>query len=388
MIDKTGIADNILRDSEYVIREVEQQPEKWLETFKIVRDNKEKLQEYLAPGYDVIMTGAGTSEYAGGTIVKELNLKGDRRYYSIGSPDIVTHPHLYYQKDRKTILVQFSRGGESPESIGTIEHADKIFDEVKHIFLLCNRGDSKMMRYAKEHPDNVLILHMPEGTFDQSYAMTSSFTCMQLACYLMFNLDRLDELEKYVSSAAEIGKQILNNDSSKIRNFVDSFPFVKANFLGSGNLKSMAIEADIKVLEVSAGRLATWHDSIPGFRHGPMGIVESAMVDTLTVIFYENDEYVNKYADDLLMEIRRLGRSANRIMVLTPRHTEVTSKYADCEVYFNDHELPSVFLTLPISLVMHLLMIYRGWKFGLGCDYPFGREAGRGIKTIIYPIDK
>lgn len=386
MIDTNGIPRNLLKDSEWLIKEIEQQPQKWLETFKIVKKNKRKLEEYLTPGYDVIMTGAGTSEYAGGTIVKELNLKGDRQYMSVGSPDIVTHPYLYYRSDRKTILVQFSRSGVSPESLGTIEHADAIFNEVKHLFLLCNAGDSKMMDYANAHPDNVLVLTMPDGVFDQSYAMTSSFTCMQLAAYLCFNLDKLDELEKYVISCAKIGEKILKEDVSGLRELITSAPFEKANFLGSGNLKSMAMEADIKVLEVSAGRLGTWHDSIPGFRHGPMGIVESAMKNTLTVIFYENDNYVNQYADDILMEIRSLGRSGNKVLALTPRHTKATREYADYEVFFDDHNLPSVFLPLLISLTMHIIMMYRGWLYGIGSDCPFGRGSKFGVKTVIYPI--
>lgn len=384
MIDTKGLPEGVLRNSRWAIGEVEQQPKKWLETYETVRANREGLEEFLTPGYDVIFTGAGTSEYIGGTITRELNLKEDRNFVTVGSPDIVTHPHFYFRKSQKTILVSFARGGDSPESMGAIQHADRLIDDVKHLFITCN-PQGKMMDYAKAHPDKVYVLMMPEGTFDQSYAMTSSFTCMALAGYLSFNLDRLAELEKYVRSAAALGEKILDQDSLPLKELIHAAPFQKFNVLGSGNLKSLAQEAEIKILEVSAGRPGTWHDSIPGFRHGPSVTVRSG-VDTLTVIFYENSDYVNRYADDMMLEISRMGRGFNRIVAITPRHTPIMDEYADQVVFLDDQELPSVFLALPMSLAVHLIMLYRGWEYGLGSDYPFGRGSARGIGTIIYPI--
>lgn len=384
MIDTRGVPEAVLRNSRWAIQEVEQQPKKWLETYELVKAHRKELEAFLSPGYDVIFTGAGTSEYIGGTITRELNLKEDRNFVTVGSPDIVTHPHFYFRKKQKTILVSFARGGDSPESMGAIQHADKLVDDLKHLFITCN-PKGKMMEYAQAHPDKVYVLMMPEGTFDQSYAMTSSFTCMALAGYLCFNLDRLEELERHVRSAARLGEKVLEQDSLPLKELIHAAPFQKFNALGSGNLKSLAQEAEIKILEVSAGRPGSWHDSIPGFRHGPSVTVRSG-VDTLTVLFYENSDYVNRYADDMLMEIRQMGRSFNRILAITPRHTPVTQEFADQEVFLDDPELPSVFLALPMSLTIHLVMLYRGWEYALGSDYPFGRGGARGIATVVYPI--
>lgn len=386
MIDTSNVAKYILDKSRWAIAETEQQPQKWIETFEVIKAHKAELEAFLEPGYDVIFTGAGTSEYIGGSVSKELNLKEDRNFTTVGTPDIVTHPHFYYRKNQKTILVSCSRGGSSPESMGAVEHADKLIDNVKHLFIICNTGDNIMMRYAKANPDKVFVLKMPDGTFDKSYAMTSSFTCMMLACYLCFNLDRLDELEKYVRSAAALGKMVLSDYSVPLKELVHATPFQKFNFLGSGNFKYLAQESDIKILEVSAGRPGTWHDSIPGFRHGPM-VTTRAGVDTLTVIFYENSDYVNKYADDMLAEISNEGRSFNHLLAITPRRTEVTNKLADLTVFLDDPELPSVFLALPISLTIHMIMLYRGWEYGIGSDCPFGKGGPRGIKTTIYPLE-
>lgn len=384
MINTNGVAGMLLRDSQWAIREVEQQPAKWIETFELVKSRRTELESFLEPGWDVIFTGAGTSEYIGGMITRELNLKEDRSVVTVGSPDIVTHPQFYFRRDRKTILVSFGRGGNSPESLGAIEHADKLIDNVKHLFITCN-PKGKMMQYAAAHPERVLVLMMPEGTFDKSYAMTSSFTCMALAGYLSFNLDNLNEQERYVRSAAALGEKILAQDSDFLKELVQAAPFQKFNILGSGNLKSLAQEAEIKILEVSAGRPGTWHDSIPGFRHGPTVTVRAG-VDALTVILYENSDYVNRYADDMLVEIRAMGRSFNKLLAITPRHTGATENIADYELFLDDQQLPSVYLGLPMSLAIHLIMLYRGWEYGIGSDDPFGRGSARGIKTVVYPI--
>ena len=92
MIDTLGIKKEIIDDSLYAIKEVEQQPQKWLETYDIIENNKEKLKDFLNNEYNVIFTGAGTSEYIGATVTRELNLKNTHHFDTIGSPDICTHP--------------------------------------------------------------------------------------------------------------------------------------------------------------------------------------------------------------------------------------------------------------------------------------------------------
>ncbi|MBR3351685.1 MAG: hypothetical protein IKG35_06170 [Erysipelotrichaceae bacterium] len=384
MIDISNTPEKLLKDSAFVIKEVEQQPEKWIETFEIVKKHKNELKRFLKPEYDVIFTGAGTSEYIGGTIFRELNQKEDRHYETIGSPDIVTHPHYYFKKNKKTILVNFSRGGMSPETFGTIEHADAIIDDVKHLFIVCN-PEGGLIEYNKQHPEKSYCLIMPEGTYDQSFAMTSSYTCMALAAYLCFNLDNLDELEETVRETAKCGQEILEKYATPLKELVHATPFDKFNFLGSCNLKYFAKEADIKVLEVSAGRPGTWYDSIPGFRHGPIVTIRSG-ANILTVVCYENDDYVNQYADDMIEEIANERMSFSKTIAITPRHTEVSRNMADLEVYVNNQKLSSVFLALPYAIVIHMIMLYRGWEYGISSDSPFGKGAHRGIQTKVYPI--
>lgn len=386
MINTLGIEKHILEDSVWAIKEIEQQPAKWLETFELIEKHKKQLEQFLNEDDDVLFTGAGTSEYIGTTITKELNLKNKQRFTTVGSPDICTHPYYYFEAERKTILVSFGRGGTSPESQGAIEHADAIFKHVKHLIITCN-PDGWMAQYAHNHPEKSLLLMMPEKTFDQSYAMTSSFTCMELAAYLCFNLTSLTILKEALKEISDIGQMVLTEYSTRLKSFIEDFKFEKFCALGSGTFKSLAQEAVIKILEVSAGVPGTWFDSVVGFRHGPSVIVQNN-IKTLTIIFYENNSYANQYYDDLLEEIQTLypGRN-NRIIAISPVKTKIISKYADLFLQIDTDIKKPVLLTLPYIMIIHMIMLYKAWTYQHGSDLPFGRTEERtGILTKIYSI--
>lgn len=386
MIDTLGIKKEIIDDSLYAIKEVEQQPQKWLETYDIIENNKEKLKDFLNNEYNVIFTGAGTSEYIGATVTRELNLKNTHHFDAIGSPDICTHPYYYFRKEKPTILVSFGRSGNSPESKGAIEHADNIFENVKHLIITCN-PNGWMAKYADNNKDKALLLVMPEGTCDKSYAMTSSFTCMVLAAYLSFNLDKLEELKSDLVKVSKCGTYILENHTKLLKSFVEDFNFEKFSPLGSGTFKSLAQESVIKILEVSAGVPGTWSDSIVGYRHGPSVITQNKQ-KALVVMFYENNEYSNKYYDDMLEEIQTLYADRNnRVIVISPVKTEAIKKYSDLFFHIDTDVTNPVMLSLPYIIYIHLIMIYKSWTYDHGSDYPFGRqEPSYGILTKIYSI--
>ena len=50
-------------------KEILQQPDMWLKTFAIVKERKNEIadfvKKYVDAGYEIILTGAGTSAYIG-----------------------------------------------------------------------------------------------------------------------------------------------------------------------------------------------------------------------------------------------------------------------------------------------------------------------------------
>ena len=61
-----------------------------------------------------------------------------------------------------------------------------------------------------------------------------------------------------------------------------SEPWKRIVYLGSGGLRGAARESALKVLELTAGKLAAFYDSPTGFRHGPKSLVDN---ETLVVVY-------------------------------------------------------------------------------------------------------
>src|SRR5699024_10328406 len=98
----------------------------------------------------IIFTGAGTSAYVGNTATNYLNSKYDYDFGAIATTDIVSSPYLYLKEDVPTVFVSFARSGNSPESIATFDIGEEIVNDVKHIFITCNK-DGKMEELSREN---------------------------------------------------------------------------------------------------------------------------------------------------------------------------------------------------------------------------------------------
>ncbi|WP_162556906.1 SIS domain-containing protein, partial [Klebsiella pneumoniae] len=89
-------------------------------------------------------------------------------------------------------------------------------------------------------------------------------------------------------------------------------PWKRIVYLGSGGLQGAARESALKVLELTAGKLAAFYDSPTGFRHGPKSLVDN---ETLVVVFVSSHPYTRQYDLDLLAELRR-DRQAMRVVAI------------------------------------------------------------------------
>ena len=87
-------------------------------------------------------------------------------------------------------------------------------------------------------------------------------------------------------------------------------------YLGSGPFQSLAREATLKLGELTNGAVVTCFDSPLGFRHGPKTFINDAR---WSCVFVSNDPLTRKYDHDLLDELRRDGRAARVIEMITPR---------------------------------------------------------------------
>ncbi|WEV56973.1 SIS domain-containing protein [Ligilactobacillus acidipiscis] len=288
-------------------REIKQEPELWEETLQIYQQHQAEIVSFLDNVKDqaqqkirVIFTGAGTSQYVGDTIVPYLRKYGNTAAYSfesIGTTDIVSAPEETLLFDEPTILVSFARSGNSPESVATVNLAEKNVKNIYHLMITC--AESGALAVNGKKAANTLVLLMPERSNDGGFAMTGSFSCMTLAALLTFDQSDLRTKASYVTNLRDLGREVIARETEIQK--IMGLDFERIIYLGSGSLAGLTREAQLKVLELTAGKIVTVFDSSMGFRHGPKSFVNEK---TLVFDFVNNDEYTRDYDIDVMEEIK------------------------------------------------------------------------------------
>ena len=292
-------------------KEILQQPKLWKETLEIFRNSEKSLKEYLkkigfGKEFDIVFTGAGTSEYVGNILEPLLNKNETGEFKSIATTDILNNPLNYMKKNKKTLVVSFARSGDSPESAGVIDIADKLIDEVYHLFITCNK-DGALAKRAKGN-EKIFLLLMPEESNDKGFAMTSSFSCMLLSGILAFSKNSEEVIEEMLK-IIDIAEKELKNKYVEIKEIAEQ-EHKRIVVLGSGILKGLAQELSLKVMELSAGKVVSVNNTTLGFRHGPKAIVNE---ETIVFELVNQDEYAMKYDEGLLEEMSE-DKSADKLI--------------------------------------------------------------------------
>lgn len=371
----------------FTLKEIYQQPKTWLKTLAQIIENKDSIQEFInqvikCDDYDVIFTGAGTSEFVGNALYAYLNKELNYKVKSYGTTDIVATPEAYISKNKPTLLISFGRSGNSPESIGAVEAASVVSNNLYNLFITCNK-DGQLSKMSKE-VKNCYAINLTEETHDQSFAMTSSFSNMYLAAYLCFNLDKLEEKSELINDIATATQNFLDNGFEVVNKIVTEYNFERIVYLGSNVLKGISQESSLKMLELTAGKTVTNFDTPLGFRHGPKSIINDS---TLTVVYVSDDEYTYKYELDLIKEISS-QRKGNKLVVVTNKpNTELESLCDYIYAYNINHNLNNVELGLAYITFAQTLSVLKSLSMGLTPDNPCpSGEVNRVVKGVtLYP---
>lgn len=376
--------------STYTLTEIYQQPATWKKTCQQITELKDELKAFInqvtaQDDYDIILTGAGTSEFVGNTLFSYLNKKLNYKVKSYGTTDLVATPENYLSRTKPTLLISFGRSGNSPESVGAIDVAEEVCDNLYHLFVTCNK-DGALSKRANDN-DHCFAINLTDETHDQSFAMTSSFSNMYLATYLCFNLDNLDEAISDVEKIIAAGKNFLDNQYSIAKEIVDSYDFKRIVYLGSNALKGISQESALKMLELTAGEVVTMYDTPLGFRHGPKSIVDD---DTLTVIYISDNSYSRQYEVDLIKEMSG-QRKGNKIVAVMNGKCDEIKELVDYVVEFDiDGKFDNILLGFDYIILAQTVAVLKSLAMGKTPDNPCPTgEVNRVVKGVtLYPYSK
>jgi len=339
--------------------EIYQQPVVWQEMIDSLLENKEPTRGFVKSIYDkhehvrVIFTGAGTSAFAGDTLVPELRRQsqGKVQFESIATTDIVSNPTEFLYKETPTILVSFARSGNSPESVAAVSLGQDIVDDFYQVNITCNK-DGKLAVNSKSDENSLTIL-TPEKAHDQAMAMTSSFSSMIIAAYYVFATKEFTEttMGHVISNA-----NLLVEESGDVLDDIAHVDFERIIYLGSGLLSQLSHEAALKMLELTAGDVVAVHESSLGFRHGPKSILNDK---SAVVLFMSQDPYTRKYDMDILREVAADESGLNVIVLVDKADDEIRGLAnwtievdAKDQAIDNDFELALLYVIFAQALAM------------------------------------
>ncbi|MGL5414875.1 MAG: SIS domain-containing protein [Clostridium sp.] len=369
--------------STFTLNEIYQQPKTWLKTLSQIIDTKTEIEAFINKvitqnDFDIVLTGAGTSEFIGNSLYSYLNTKYNHKVKSYGTTDIVASPENYISKEKPTLLVSFGRSGNSPESIGAVNAASAVCNNLYNLFITCNT-DGALSKMVQDL-DNCFAINLADETHDQSFAMTSSFSNMYLAAYLAFSLDELEKKESILNEICNKTDLFLNNGFNIVNQIIKDYNFNRIVYLGSNTLKGISQESSLKMLELTAGKTVTMFDTPLGFRHGPKSIIDDS---TLVVVYMSNDEYTSRYELDLIKEISN-ERKGNKLVVVGSTSDENLSKLAD---YFYSYDLNTTFNNVELGLAYitfaQTLSVLKSLSMGITPDNPCpSGEVNRVVKGV------
>ena len=351
----------------HTYKEIRQQPRMWLETYNILLSRKQEIEtflnHYLQEGYEVVLTGAGTSAYIGDALAPALFQTSLRGAKAIATTDILTAPELYFDKGSKVLLISFARSGNSPESVGAVRAVEQTAGSVAHIFITCNpKGELAQMKGA-----HILTLLLPPETNDVSLAMTSSYSTMLLTCAMVANIGRLEAHKAWIEALADSVENGMEQHENAIED-ITRRDFKRAVFLGSGPLKGVAEEARLKLQELTDGAVMCAYDSFLGFRHGPKAVVNA---DTLMVYFLSPNPSVRRYELDLIPQINAINHVKASVLVCQKRPETLPAGSEDlCVELALPEDLPACYGCVAYIFVAQLLGLFKSINIGLCPDTP------------------
>jgi tagatose-6-phosphate ketose/aldose isomerase len=271
------------------LKEILQQPKLWPTTLERVA----KLQDPSISGHrQTVISGAGTSAYAAFAVAAIW--KGA---VAIPSTDL-----LLYTREELThnvagfvtngLLVSLARSGDSPESVGVIARLQALFPQVSHLAITCNE-DGQLARMK-----GVLPVILDGRTNDRSLVMTGSFSNLTLAGMAVTRREFLANHLPTIAATVSGAFPSLEATARKLASQAASRLMV----LSCPALVPLGLEASLKVLEMTAGRVVAASETFLGIRHGPMSFLRS---DSMVLCVLSSDMDRRRYEEDLIYELRK-----------------------------------------------------------------------------------
>lgn len=244
--------------------DIKSQASAWEAALAAVESQAEDLEKFFAekPG-ELLFAACGSPYYLGlanATLWRELL---GLHVTVVPSSEIMLFPETVLPTAGRPVLLIASRSGETTETVRAAETFAERFPG--HTILICCRSESRMGRLAD------LAIVIPEGN-EVVIPQTRSFSSMYLAAqYLVALLDDDAELADALRRVPDLLPGLLDRWEPVVKRAAEA-DWDSAVFLGGGPLYGVAVEATLKLTEMSLSSAVAYHTL--EVRHGPRSVID------------------------------------------------------------------------------------------------------------------
>lgn len=209
--------------------------------------------------------------------------------YALPSSELLINTEVYIKKNKKYLVIGFSRSGETTESVEIVKKLKSNNNITLYIFSAVK--NSEIIKLSKYH-------FICRGSIEKSVAMTKAYTsflfayCIILAKFLGRN-DLLDDFWQLISYL----KNNIGNIFTKIKNYLENKQINTFFALGSGFDYGIAVEADLKMKEMSRTQAYSYY--LHEFNHGPKTMLSDKsliLIMALSRKYYRLKKVINDIA--------------------------------------------------------------------------------------------
>jgi glucosamine--fructose-6-phosphate aminotransferase (isomerizing) len=333
-----------------MLAEIFNQPRAWAETIGIVEGKADRLREITSGAEEAVFTGCGSGLNAAEAIAPTFQLLTGIRSRAVPAAEVVFFPETVLVPGSRTVVVPLSRSGSTSETERAREKAQQMGMQTLGITCYPN---SPLARRSTE----ALVL---EPANEESVTTTQSLTSMVLCGQLLGGiasgnkeyLERLGELPRFGDLVMErfhdLGRTI--GEDARIRKFA---------FVGTGSLRGLAREAQLKIKEM----VLLPSDAYPllDYRHGPKSNVDTTMLVTLLAA-----DRTRQVEAEFLAEMKTLG---GKLLIVCDRAGADAVAIAD-HVAEAKSGLPDFSRDILYMPLIHFLAYYKSLAEGQSPSHP------------------
>jgi glucosamine--fructose-6-phosphate aminotransferase (isomerizing) len=327
-----------------MLAEILNQPDAWADTIGIVESKSSQLLELTKGVDEIVFTGCGSGLNAAVAIAPTCQHFTGIKTRAVPAAEIVFFPETVFVDRGRYLVVLISRSGSTTETVMACDVAKT--RHMQTLAITCH-PDSPLGHQSTE---DLLLEPANEASVTTTQSLSSMILCGQAMSGIVA---KNSEYLRQLRMLPQLCRAVVDRYHDLGRHIAENGDITKFAFVGSGPLRGIAREGQLKIKEM----VLLPSDSYPllDYRHGPKSNVDEHMLITVLT-----SDRAKRVEIEFLAEMKSLR---GKLFVICDKADREVRAYADylAEVDSGLPEFARDILYLP---PIHFLAYYKSLALG------------------------